>query len=120
MGLLAYQGNQLFLLPPSVADWVAEDSLARFVSDVVERGRENWWKYGVKWTRSARERKRSPLAFLGGSKKGAPAQRERGREPWYDRKCLSGSLCSSSTASTSTWPRPPEVGSALLRGAAGS
>ena len=33
---LPYQENQLYLLPPSVAEWVAEDSLARFVSDVVD------------------------------------------------------------------------------------
>lgn len=33
---LPYQENQLFLLPPSVSEWVAEDSLARFVSDVVD------------------------------------------------------------------------------------
>lgn len=33
---LPYQENQLYLLPPSVSEWVAEDSLARFVSDVVD------------------------------------------------------------------------------------
>ena len=33
---LPYQENQLYLLPPSVSEWVAEESLARFVSDVVD------------------------------------------------------------------------------------
>jgi hypothetical protein len=31
-----YDQETQYLLPPSVADWVAEDSLARFVNDVVE------------------------------------------------------------------------------------
>jgi len=31
-----YDQETLYLLPPSIADWVAEDSLARFVNDVVE------------------------------------------------------------------------------------
>ena len=32
----AYEPDQLLLLPPSLADWVPEDHLARFVSDVVD------------------------------------------------------------------------------------
>lgn len=31
-----YEHDQLFLMPPSVKEWVAEDSLACFVSDVVD------------------------------------------------------------------------------------
>lgn len=31
-----YEPDQLLLLPPSLADWVAEDHLVRFVSDVVD------------------------------------------------------------------------------------
>src|SRR6266851_225001 len=31
-----YEPDQLLLLPPSLADWVPEDHLARFVSDVVD------------------------------------------------------------------------------------
>ena len=31
-----YEPDQLLLLPPSLADWVPEDHLARFVSDLVE------------------------------------------------------------------------------------
>ena len=31
----AYEPDQLLLLPPSLADWVPEDHLARFVGDVV-------------------------------------------------------------------------------------
>jgi len=31
-----YDQETQYLLPPSIADWVAEDSLARFVNDVVE------------------------------------------------------------------------------------
>ena len=31
-----YDQKTQYLLPPSIADWVAEDSLARFVNDVVE------------------------------------------------------------------------------------
>jgi len=33
---LPYDPDQLFLLPPSIAEWVGEGSLARFVSEVVE------------------------------------------------------------------------------------
>ena len=33
---LPYDPDQLYLLPPSIAEWVGEGSLARFVSDVVE------------------------------------------------------------------------------------
>ncbi len=33
---LPYDQDQLYLLPPSLDEWVAEGSLARFVSDVVE------------------------------------------------------------------------------------
>lgn len=33
---LPYDPDQLFLLPPSIAEWVGEGSLARFVFDVVE------------------------------------------------------------------------------------
>jgi len=40
-----YDQNQLFLMPPSVQEWVKEDSLARFLSEVVDgmdaRGRLN-------------------------------------------------------------------------------
>jgi transposase len=32
----AYDPGQAFLMPPSIADWVAEDHLARFVSELVE------------------------------------------------------------------------------------
>lgn len=32
----AYGQDQLFLMPPSVQEWVAEDSLVRFVSEVVD------------------------------------------------------------------------------------
>ena len=32
----AYDPDQAFLMPPSIADWVAEDHLARFVSELVE------------------------------------------------------------------------------------
>lgn len=32
----AYDPHQVFLMPPSIADWVAEDHLARFVSELVE------------------------------------------------------------------------------------
>lgn len=32
----AYDPDQMFLMPPSIADWVAEDHLARFVSELVE------------------------------------------------------------------------------------
>ena len=32
-----YEQDQLYLMPPSIGDWVAEGSLARFVSEVVER-----------------------------------------------------------------------------------
>ncbi len=32
----AYDPDQLFLMPPSIADWVAEDHLARFVSELVD------------------------------------------------------------------------------------
>ena len=31
-----YEPDQLLLMPPSLADWVPEDHLARFVSDVVD------------------------------------------------------------------------------------
>ena len=31
-----YDQNQLFLMPPSVQEWVKEDSLARFMSDVID------------------------------------------------------------------------------------
>lgn len=31
-----YDDKQCYLLPPSIEDWVSEDSLARFVSDVIE------------------------------------------------------------------------------------
>jgi len=31
-----YQPDQLFLLPPDLQDWVAEDHLVRFISDVVD------------------------------------------------------------------------------------
>jgi transposase len=33
---LPYEKDQLFLMPPSVQEWVRDDSLARFVSEVVE------------------------------------------------------------------------------------
>ncbi|HWV57519.1 MAG TPA: IS1182 family transposase [Longimicrobiales bacterium] len=33
---LAYEQDQLFLMPPSLTEWVGEESLARFVSDVVD------------------------------------------------------------------------------------
>jgi len=33
---LPYEQEQLYLLPPSIQDWVKEDSLSRFISDVVE------------------------------------------------------------------------------------
>jgi transposase len=33
---LAYEQEQMYLMPPSVQEWVREDSLARFVSEVVE------------------------------------------------------------------------------------
>jgi transposase len=33
---LPYNQDQLFLLPPALNEWVAEDSLVRFVSDVVD------------------------------------------------------------------------------------
>jgi transposase len=40
---LPYEQDQMYLMPPSVQEWVREDSLARFISDVVdqlaERGR---------------------------------------------------------------------------------
>lgn len=32
-----YDQDQLYLMPPSIGDWVGEGSLARFVSEVVER-----------------------------------------------------------------------------------
>lgn len=32
----AYDPDQMFLMPPSISDWVAEDHLARFVSELVE------------------------------------------------------------------------------------
>jgi transposase len=32
-----YEQDQMYLMPPSLRDWVAEGSLARFVSDVVDR-----------------------------------------------------------------------------------
>ena len=32
----AYQPDQMWLMPPSVDDWVAEDHLARFVDELVE------------------------------------------------------------------------------------
>jgi transposase len=32
----SYEPDQLLLLPPSLADWIPEDHLARFVSDVVD------------------------------------------------------------------------------------
>jgi hypothetical protein len=31
-----YEPDQLLLMPPALADWVPEDHLARFVSDLVE------------------------------------------------------------------------------------
>ena len=31
-----YDQNQLFLLPPNLAEWVPEDHVARFISDVVD------------------------------------------------------------------------------------
>lgn len=34
---LPYEQDQLYLMPPSVQDWVGEASLARFVSDVVDQ-----------------------------------------------------------------------------------
>jgi transposase len=34
---LPYEQEQMYLMPPSVQEWVREDSLARFVSDVVEQ-----------------------------------------------------------------------------------
>ncbi len=34
---LPYEQEQMFLLPPSVQEWVREDSLARFVSDIVDQ-----------------------------------------------------------------------------------
>ncbi|MGH7665505.1 MAG: transposase [Gemmatimonadaceae bacterium] len=34
---LPYEQDQLLLLPPSLSEWVEEDSLARFVSDVVDQ-----------------------------------------------------------------------------------
>ena len=34
---LPYEPNQLYLLPPSISEWVVEGSLARFVSEVVEQ-----------------------------------------------------------------------------------
>lgn len=33
---LPYEQKQAFLLPPSLTDWVADDSLARFVSDILD------------------------------------------------------------------------------------
>jgi hypothetical protein len=33
---LPYGQEQLFLMPPALQEWVREDSLARFVSEVVE------------------------------------------------------------------------------------
>ena len=33
---LPYEQEQMYLMPPSVQDWVREDSLARFVSEVVD------------------------------------------------------------------------------------
>lgn len=36
-----YAQEQMYLMPPSITDWVPEGSLARFVSDVMdEMGRE--------------------------------------------------------------------------------
>ena len=32
----SYEPDQMLLMPPSLADWVPEDHLARFVRDVVE------------------------------------------------------------------------------------
>jgi transposase len=32
-----YEPDQLYLMPPALSEWVSEGSLARFVSDVVER-----------------------------------------------------------------------------------
>ena len=34
---LPYEQEQMYLMPPSVQEWVREDSLARFVSDVVDQ-----------------------------------------------------------------------------------
>ncbi len=34
---LPYEQDQMYLMPPSVQEWVREDSLARFVSDVVDQ-----------------------------------------------------------------------------------
>ena len=31
-----YEPDQLLLMPPSLGDWVPEDHLARFVSDLVD------------------------------------------------------------------------------------
>ena len=31
-----YQPDQMWLMPPSIDEWVAEDHLARFVSELVE------------------------------------------------------------------------------------
>ena len=33
---LPYEQDQMYLMPPSVQEWVREDSLARFISDVVD------------------------------------------------------------------------------------
>ena len=48
-----YDQAQLLLMPPSVQEWVKEDSLARFISDVVghEYGhstRRTGWMAGVR------------------------------------------------------------------------
>jgi len=46
---LPYDPDQLFLLPPSIAEWVGEGSLARFVA--------TWWK---SWTPGAGWRRSTP------------------------------------------------------------
>ena len=33
---LPYTQDQMYLMPPAISDWVAEDSLARFVSELLE------------------------------------------------------------------------------------
>ncbi len=47
---LPYEPDQMFLLPPSLAEWVREESLARFVSEVVDELEVS----GGDWPRSMR------------------------------------------------------------------
>ena len=56
--------SQLYLLPPDLRDWLAEDNLAHFVVEAVERVPMESFQVNERGTESAQYHPRTMLALL--------------------------------------------------------